>query len=89
MVRPGDEVKDKISGATGIVICRAEWQYGCVRLTIQPRECKDGKPAEPFTIDEPQADLISPQAVPDTRVNETPRSHGPRQDQVRPSNPTR
>ena len=77
-VNPGDSVKDKISGATGIVVCRAEWQYGCVRLTVQPQEAKDGKPADPFVIDEAQADVLQAQKIPDTRALDQPRPHGDR-----------
>lgn len=77
-VSPGDKVKDKITGARGIVTCRSEWQYGCVRITIQPQEAKEGKPVEPFVIDEAQAEMIEAQALPDTREPEQPRPHGDR-----------
>jgi len=63
-LKPGDRVRDKITGATGIIICRSEWQYGCVRVTIQPETVKEDKPTESFTIDEPQAELVGSQAVP-------------------------
>ena len=40
----GDLVKDKVTGFTGIVICRAVWLNGCARLTVQPQKVgKDGK----------------------------------------------
>lgn len=79
MIRPGDFVKDTITGLTGIVICRAEWQHGCVRMTIQPREHKDGKPADPFVIDEAGCELIEAQAVASHQEDE-PRKHGDRPD---------
>ncbi len=88
-VSPGDRVRDKISGAAGIVTCRSEWQYGCVRLTIQPEEQKDGKPAEAFVIDEAQAEVVKAQALPDTREAEKPRPHGDRPAAARPAEPSR
>jgi hypothetical protein len=88
-VSPGDHVKDKISGAEGIVTCRSEWQYGCVRLTIQPREQKEGKPVDPFVIDEAQAEVLKAQAVPDSRYAEATRPHGDRPAASRQAEPTR
>lgn len=67
-VRPGDRVKDKITGTTGIVVARTEWLYGCVRVTVQPEESKEGKPAESFVVDEAQCEVVATQAIPDTRA---------------------
>lgn len=61
----GDKVKDRISGLTGIVIARTEWMYGCVRLTVQPQEMKDGKPVDVQAIDEPQLELLEARAIKD------------------------
>ena len=59
-IKLGQRVKDKISGAEGIVIARTDWLYGCIRLTIQPEGgWKDGKPLESFTVDEPQCEIVS------------------------------
>ena len=60
-------MRDRISGADGIVVCRSQWQYGCIRLSVQPETVKDGKPADVFVIDEAQARLVRAQAVPDVR----------------------
>jgi hypothetical protein len=68
IMRPGDRVKDKISGTKGIVVARTEWLYGCVRVSIQPEETKDGKPAESFVIDEAQCEVVKRNAVADTRA---------------------
>jgi hypothetical protein len=54
----GDKVVDQLSGLSGIVIWATTWLYGCCRLTIQPSEAKDGRPAESFTVDAPQAKLL-------------------------------
>jgi hypothetical protein len=59
----GDRVQDKITGLGGIVVGRSEWLYGCERLIVQPEEVTDGKPAESFSLDEPQADLVAKAAV--------------------------
>jgi len=32
----GDEVRDKVTGFTGIVICLSEWFNGCLRASVQP-----------------------------------------------------
>ena len=65
MVKLGDRVKDKISGLKGIVVARTEWLYGCVRVTIQPEEVKEGKPAEMATVDEPQLMVVKRGVVAD------------------------
>jgi hypothetical protein len=54
----GDRVRDIITNLEGIAIARTEWMYGCRRVTVQPQEAKDGKPADSFTVDEPQLDLL-------------------------------
>lgn len=54
----GTHVRDKITKLEGIVIAYTVWMYGCRRLVIQPFEVKDGKPADTYTIDEPQADIV-------------------------------
>lgn len=51
----GSEVKDRITGLTGIVVGRTEWLNGCKRITVQPQEIKDGKPVEAYTFDVEQA----------------------------------
>ena len=75
MIELGDRVKDKISGLKGIVVGISNYLYGCRRISIQPEESKDGKPAEWFTIDEPQVDVVEKAAI---NGRETP-THGPRE----------
>ena len=75
MVELGDRVKDKISGLKGIVVGISNYLYGCRRISIQPEESKDGNPAEWFTIDEPQVDVVEKAAI---NGRETP-THGPRE----------
>lgn len=54
MINLGQTVRDAITGLEGVVVARHDYLYGCVRITIQPREHKDGKPAETVTFDEQQ-----------------------------------
>lgn len=60
----GDVARDTITGFVGVVIGHTQWIHGCVRLTIQPQELKDGNPIEPRTFGEPQLALVSKKAVP-------------------------
>lgn len=62
MIKPGDLVKDGITGFTGIVVARTEWLNHCIRCTVQPRELKDGKPVESQTFDEEQLEVLEPQS---------------------------
>lgn len=80
----GDTVKDTLSGLTGVVVARTEWMYGCVRLAVQPSGSKDGRPYEPFWVDEPQVEEIETPLQQEVEEEETAppprRRHGPRQD---------
>lgn len=60
----GDEVRDRITGCTGIVIGHTDWYNGCVRYGIQPQELKDGIPVKSEWIDEPQLELVEAGKVP-------------------------
>jgi len=57
-VKLGQLVKDRITGFEGIVIAITNWLYGCNRITIQPRELKDGKPVEAQSFDVQQLEII-------------------------------
>jgi hypothetical protein len=96
-MRLGDRAKDRISGVTGIVIGYHYWLYGCERLTLQPEEAKDGKPAEAICVDAAQCQVIKasviqgyvpPVGVVDSR-DVIKRPAGPRQDAMRRSDPSR
>lgn len=54
----GDEAKDQITGFSGVVIAITNWLAGCQRVSVQPRELKDGKPIESVTFDVEQLDLV-------------------------------
>jgi hypothetical protein len=53
----GEQVKDKITGFSGVVTGITFWLNGCTRVSIQPRELKDQKPIEAEWFDEQQLEL--------------------------------
>lgn len=50
----GSEVKDIISGFSGIAVSKHSYVNGCNRITVQPKINKDGTLPEAQTFDEPQ-----------------------------------
>jgi hypothetical protein len=82
-VSPGDEVRDSLSGFTGIVVALTQWFNQCQRATVQPPLDKDGKipPAEAFDVE--QLEVTFPNKVrpklfaPAPVVETTSRSGGP------------
>ena len=56
--------KDKITGFEGVVIAVTEWLNGCQRITIQPKEMKDGKIIDSHTFDAEQIEVVEPIAEP-------------------------
>lgn len=54
----GARVKDRVTGYTGIVTCRSEWLYGCIRYSVQSQELRDGKPIESIGTDEDQLEVL-------------------------------
>jgi hypothetical protein len=75
----GDIAKDPITGFKGIVIGETKWLHGCIRLTIQPQELKDGKPIEAHSFDYPQLVLVKKKAAIGTGD-----TGGPRPEPTRP-----
>ena len=71
-VEVGNTVRDKLSELEGLVVARTDWLYGCVRITIQPKGAKDGKPFESFSVDEPQCEII------DSKADTSAPNHGPK-----------
>lgn len=83
-IKLGDKAKDTITGLTGTVTSRHEYLNGCVRLTLQPGELKDGKPVDCSTFDIEQLELIEPAKPRDVRPH-----GGPHDEPSRPSVPSR
>jgi hypothetical protein len=69
----GDIARDTITGFTGVVIAKTDWLHSCCRITLQPKELKDGKPVEAQNFDEPQLELIDLSG----RRKTTPTNGGP------------
>lgn len=57
-VELGDTVEDKITGLRGVAFAHTIWSNGCSRVSVQPRELKDGVPVNPTTIDEKDLRII-------------------------------
>ena len=75
----GQTVRDRLTGLKGVATCRSEFLYGCVRIGVQPKEVKDGKPADWVYVDEPQLEVVGTKTV--KRPKNPPA--GPRQDVTR------
>lgn len=43
--------RDKVTGVEGVIVAITTYLSGCDRVSLQPREIKDGKPADWVTID--------------------------------------
>lgn len=69
----GDVARDMITGFTGVVIATTKWLHGCERMTLQPRELKDGRPIESCTFDAPQLELVEKRAARGTSHTGGPR----------------
>lgn len=63
-VNLGDEVKDNVTGFTGICVARTQWLNGCIRVVLQSSKLdKEGKPMDGHTFDEPQCTVIEAHKV--------------------------
>jgi len=58
-IQLGDEVKDKITDFKGIVTVKSTYLNGCVRVAIQPKELKDGKPIDAHYFDVEQVEVVT------------------------------
>ena len=58
----GDEVKDRITGFSGIIISRTQWLTNCNTYGLKSQQLdKDGKPQEMQCFDEPNIVLLTAQ----------------------------
>lgn len=53
-IKLGDVARDSITGFEGVVFCRVEYLFGCVRFSLQPQALHEGKPIPSETFDEEQ-----------------------------------
>ena len=51
--------KDTITGFKGVVVNITEWLNGCVRVGIQPKELREGKPVDAQVFDIEQLECVS------------------------------
>lgn len=58
MIVLGSEVKDVVSGFSGIAVASHRYLNGCERITVQPKIEKDGKLPESQTFDAPQLEVV-------------------------------
>jgi len=77
-VQLGQKVRDSITGLEGMAVSRTVYLYGCARITIQPFEIKDGKPADWVSFDEPQLLVLADTGhVEESRQAQKRRTGGP------------
>lgn len=86
-IKLGQTVRCKLSGYKGIAVCRADWLYGCVRISVQGKVDKDGKLPELQCFDEEQLDIIKTEKQEKHNKNNPPA--GPRQNPTRSKDSTR
>lgn len=77
----GDEVKEVITGFTGVVWARYSYMNGCVRYELKPRKLKDGLAQDGQVFDQEQLVLTKAGAV---KIAAQP-TGGPRPTPTRPT----
>lgn len=83
-VKLGCIAKDSITEFTGVVVAITEWLNGCRRITIQPKELKDGKPIDGHTFDAEQVELVQV-----AKPTQSKPKGGPRIEPTNRANPSR
>jgi hypothetical protein len=78
-IKLGSKVRDSITGFTGIAVSRTEHLFGCVRVSIEPQECKDGKPVDICWFDEQRVELVE-ETKPVVSAASSATSGGPQND---------
>lgn len=72
MIKLGEKVKDGITGFEGVATARAEYLYGCVRVLVESKKLKDGKPIDEWFDEQrltvkSKADTGGPSPTPPSR----------------------
>ena len=57
-VKLGDVLRDTITGFTGVAVAKTEWLNGCWRVSLQPKELREGKPIDHIGFDVEQLELV-------------------------------
>jgi hypothetical protein len=76
----GDLVKDKVTGFTGIVSAYSRFLSGCDRVSVQPRDLKDGGVRMTEAFDILQLEIVEKAAVIVETRAVVDRTGGPRPD---------
>lgn len=88
----GDEVKDKITGFSGIAVARTLWITGCDRITVRPRTLKkEGGVLDVETFDDGQLTIVKKHALvlSDVQAPKKEKRGGPGSNPTKPSNPSK
>ena len=64
MIELGSEVRDRVTGFTGVAIGRTLWLTGCATITVQPKVGADGKLPDSHSLDEPNLDIVKSATLP-------------------------
>ena len=56
----GKVYRDRVSGFSGVAVAITKWQYGCVRISLQPKVDSAGKLINSETFDEGSLEEITP-----------------------------
>lgn len=65
MIRLGNEVRDKVTGYTGIATARYEYLTGCIRYELQSRDLHEGKLRDSYVFDEGRLEVVGDGIQPD------------------------
>ena len=70
----GDLVRDQVTGFEGIAIAITIWLHSCERVSVQPRDLKDGKVPDCITFDIHQLSLVKSGVIPtfEVRLEQAP-----------------
>jgi hypothetical protein len=75
----GDEVEDRITGFTGVIVGKHSWLNNCNTYSVQSRILKEGAVQKFENFDEPQLKLIAAKVI-ETHQD----TGGPNREVVRP-----
>lgn len=83
----GDTARDTITQFTGVVVAITHCLNGCKRVTLQPRELKDGSPIDSHTFDFQQLEVVEKADHAPQKVDLKANPGGPRMEPSRRSDP--
>jgi len=77
VINLGDQVKDPVSGFSGIVIAKTEYMNGCDRVCVQGKYVLKNKEIPEYHFDEPQLNVIKRKAIKLELIEEKRKTGGP------------